>query len=172
MEHIYFPKINELKKNLAKLENELGVSIKIDGKMTEISGPGLEEYEAYMVLQAMAFGFSTKKALVLKSSDFQFKIIRIRDFTRKKNLKEVRARIIGTNGRTLKTIKNLSNSEIILNEEENEIGIIALAESMDETLLALQNLIRGTKQSNVYYFLEKQNRTKKDHELGLKNSKY
>ena len=162
METIYIEKTLELKKNLALLEKSLNVSIKLKGKQAVISGNEIEEYEALLVLEAISFGFSAKKALLLKNPEFQFRKIKIKDFTRKKNLKEVRARIIGTKGKTLRTIENVSNAYLNLNEKHNEIGIITHAEYMDETLTALQNLTRGTKQSNVYYYLEKMNKTKKE----------
>ncbi len=161
METIYIEKPSELKRNIALLEKSLGISINLKGKLATISGLGLEEYEAHIILEAISFGFSVKKSLLLLNPEFQFKRIKIKDFTRKKNLREVKSRIIGTKGKTLRTIENISNSYLILNEKNNEIGLITHADSVEETTTAIQNLIRGTKQSNVYHFLEKQNKAKK-----------
>ncbi|MAG37938.1 hypothetical protein CMI45_00935 [Candidatus Pacearchaeota archaeon] len=166
METIYFQNTTELKKNLAKLEKSLNIKIELKGRQATLSGSGLEEYEAQIVLEAMAFGFSTTKALLLKNPDFIFRKIHIRDHTRKKSLKEVKARIIGTKGKTLRTLENVSDAHLIL--KDNEVGIIAQAESIPEITTALTNLIRGTKQSNVYHYLEKVNKTKKEEGLGIK----
>ncbi len=160
METIYFQKPSELRKNLALLEKALKVKISRNGRLATIKGSGIAEYEASLVLQAMAFGFSAKKALLLKSSEFIFKIIHIRNFTRKKNLQEVRARIIGKKGKTIRTIENISEVHLLL--KENELGVIGEAESITETETALKNLIKGTKQSNVYRYLEKSNKIKKE----------
>lgn len=160
METIYFQKPSELRKNLAMLEKALKVKISRNGRLATIKGSGIAEYEASLVLQAMAFGFSAKKALLLKSSEFIFKIIHIRNFTRKKNLQEVRARIIGKKGKTIRTIENISEVHLLL--KENELGVIGEAESITETETALKNLIKGTKQSNVYRYLEKSNKIKKE----------
>jgi len=170
METIIFLKTAELRKNKTELEKKLKVKIIIRGKQIAFeSENSLEEYEARIVLEAMALGFSAKKALLLKEPEMIFRRINIKDFTRKKNLKEVRARIIGRKGRTLQIIRNVSNCHIIL--EKNEIGIIGDAESIELTLTAITNLIRGTKQSNVYHYLEKSNKTKKEQSLGLKIKK-
>tara|TARA_Y100000310_G_C20683361_1_gene817443 strand:- start:2210 stop:2713 length:504 start_codon:yes stop_codon:yes gene_type:complete len=166
MEEIIFDKTSELKRTKTELEKQLKVKISIQGKKVIIKGESIDEYEARLVLDAIKFGFPTQKAILLKDQDMIFRKLHIKDFTRKKNLKEVKARIIGTKGKTLKTIEQLSYCHLIL--KENELGIIGSAESIDETTTAITNLIRGTKQSNIYHFLEKQNRSKKEEGLGLK----
>ena len=171
METIIFKKNLELKRTKEELEEKLKVKIEIEGKKATISGESLDEYEASIVLDAMAFGFSAQKALSLKDPGVLFRKIHIKDFTRKKNLREVKARIIGTNGQTLDTLEEISNCDVLL--RENEVGIIGSAESIESAITAITNLIRGTKQANVYRYLEKSNKTKKslDNSLGLLNPK-
>ena len=167
METIIFSKTTELRKNKVELEKKLNAKITIKGKLISFeSKNSLDEYETHLVLDAMAMGFSTKKALLIKEPEMIFRKIGIKDFTRKKNLKEVRARIIGKQGKTIKTIRSLSNCQIVL--MDNEIGIIGNAESIEITTIAITNLIRGTKQSNVYHYLEKSHKTKEEG-LGLKD---
>lgn len=164
-ETIFLEKTTEVKRNLKKLQEKLNVKIKIVGRKAIIEGAPLDEYEAKQVFDAINFGFSAQKALTLADEDIAFRKIHIRDFTKRKNLKEVKARLIGSQGRTKKTIENISNTEIIIHD--NEIGIIGSAESIENAITALTNIIKGSKQANVYKYLEKMN-VKKDEGLGLR----
>ena len=161
--NIAFERTSEVKKTKKELEKNLDVEIDIKGKKVVAKGQPLNEYEATKVLDAINFGFSAKKALSLKEENVVFRILNIKKFTKKKNLKVVRARIIGKQGKTKKTIENISNAHIII--KDNEIGIIAQADSIEDIVTALTSLIRGTKQSNTYRYLEKFNRLK--HEQAL-----
>jgi ribosomal RNA assembly protein len=107
----------------------------------------------------MQFGFSAKKALTLLNDDITFRKIPIKNFTRRKNLKEVRGRIIGKEGKTKRTIENIADCEVIVNG--NEVGVICTADEVEETTTAITNLIRGTKEANIYGFLERMNKEKK-----------
>lgn len=160
MQTIYFKKLNELRKNKLQLEKKLNTKITIIGRQVTLTSKNpLDEYESSIVLNAMNFGFSAKKALLIKEQEMLFRVINIKHFTRKKNLNEVRARIIGTKGKTKRTIENISNCHILI--KDNEVGIIGNAEDIEEIITGVTNLIRGTKQSNTYRYLEKMNRRKK-----------
>lgn len=156
MQTFYFEKILELKKAKNELEKALNIEISIEGKKVIIEGSSIEEYEATKVLDAINFGFSAKKAIVLKEDTMDFKIINIKNFSKKKDLKTVRGRIIGSKGRTKKTIENITGCNLVI--KENEMGIICSVDSIDEVMTAIENLIRGTKQSNTYRYLEKMNK--------------
>src|SRR3989338_2312506 len=101
MQTIYFKKLNELRKNKSQLEKKLNTKITLKGRQVTLTSKNpLEEYEASIIFDAMNFGFSAKKALLIKEQEMLFRIINIKHFTRKRNLNEVRARIIGTKGKT------------------------------------------------------------------------
>ncbi len=159
METILFNNIKEIKKEKKLLERKLHVKITIYKKKVTIDGEPMNEYEASLVLDAINFGFDARTALLLWEEDFMFRRLNIKDFTRRKNLSIVKARLIGTQGRTKKTLENLSDCRIII--KGNEIGIICAIEEMDDSITAMSNLIRGSKQSNVYKFLEKRNTQRK-----------
>jgi KH domain-containing protein len=170
METFFFEKTRELRKELKNLQERLNVKMVLTGRKLVIDGDPLNEYEASRVIEAMQFGFSASKSLSLLENDVSFKIIPIKQFTRKKNMHEVRARIIGKEGKTKRALENISNCEIMV-KESNELGIICSAQTIDKTLMGITNLIKGTKQSNVYAFLEKMNAYKKelkDEDLGIK----
>ena len=170
METLIFERINEIGKNKRELEKKLGVSIKIEGKKITIDGEPIAEFTALQILNAINFGFSSKKALFLLDTEMQFKILNIKNFTRRKNLREIKSRLIGTEGKTKKTIEEVADCNIVINEKDNEVGIIGLADSMGDVTTAIANLIRGSKQANVYRYLENMNREKRKYpdDLGLK----
>ena len=172
METIIFDNLSEIKKTKKELELKLNVSISINGKNIVIKGSPINEYTAFVVLDAINLGFSTKKALMLKDQDIIFSKINIKDHTRRKKLHDVRARIIGTEGKTKRTIEDIADSDVVL--QGNTIGLIGPAESVNETITALINLIKGSKQANVYKYLEDMNRIKKiqESDLGIKPEKY
>ena len=168
METLYFKKVKELQNEKERLERRLEVKINIQGKKVTIEGDSFKEFEALMILEAMQFGFSANKALTLMDEQIVFRKIPIKSFTRRKNLTEVRGRIIGKEGKTKRTIEDISGCDLAIND--GEIGIIGPAEQIEEATTAITNLIRGTKQANVYRFLERINTGKKDlsTDLGLK----
>ena len=159
MHTIFFEKTSELKRTKEELEKKLEVKITIQGRKVTFSGDSLQEYEASIILDAISFGFSAKKALFLKDENMIFRIINIKTFTRKKNLREVRARVIGKEGKTKKTIENISNCHLII--KDKEIGVICSSESIEKLTTALSSLVRGAKQANTYRFLEKMNKNQR-----------
>ena len=169
METLFFKKTQEIKREKASLEKRLNVTIAIKGNLVSIEGSSIDEYEALRIFEAMQTGFSAKKALWLLDEGIIFRKINIKKFTRRKDTKEVRSRIIGKDGKTKRTIEEISNCYINI-EDSNLLGIICPAESIEEVTTALTNLIKGSKQANVYHFLEKINAVKKSQisDLGLK----
>lgn len=160
MQRIYLKNVVEVRKEKKMLEEKLNLQIKLLGRTAIIEGDSLDEYEAELVFEAMNFGFSAKTAVMLKDGEMQFKLVRIKEVTRRKNLDIVKARIIGTHGKTRRALENITNTEIMI--RGNEIGVIGPAAEMDDTVTGIQSLVRGSKQSNVYKFLEKMNKKKKE----------
>jgi ribosomal RNA assembly protein len=169
METLFFKKTREIRKEKTDLEKKLNIIITIKGNSVSFEGSSINEYEALRVLEAMQTGFSAKKAILLLDEDIIFKKINIKNFTRRKDMDEVRSRIIGKDGKTKRTIEEISNCYINV-EDDSTIGIIGPAESIEEATTAITNLIKGSKQANVYRFLEKINTIKKAQisDLGLK----
>ena len=158
MESFYIEKISEVKKSRAELEKKLSIKIKITGKNVAIAGHALNEYEAELVFDAIRFGFSQKKARTLKDDDFIFKKVHIKSHT-KRNLKDILSRLIGTKGRTRKIISELSHCDVLI--KDGEVGIIGDVEDVENTEIAIVNIIKGSKQTNMYRYLEKIGKTKK-----------
>jgi len=162
MDSIYCKNLSELKREKKFLENKLNIKIKIKGRNIIISGEPLEEYEASVIIDAINFGFSAQTASLLIDEEFEFEKINIKDFARKKNLEVVRGRLIGTHGKTKSTIEQISSCHIKI--KDNTVAIIGPADSIEYALTAIINIIKGSKQTNVYKYLERINRQKKTKE--------
>ena len=153
MRTFYVKNKRKIAQNKGLIEKKLGVEIGFKGNNIIISGDELSEYLALRVFDAVERGFSINEALLLADENYMFEKISIKDISRRKNLSEVRARVIGTFGRTLKTMCGLSNCEIVLHD--NMVGIIGKADDIEFALTAMKSLIKGSKQANVYSYLEK-----------------
>ena len=129
------------------------VKIKNRGKEVIIDGKPEDEYVAEAVIKALEFGFPFSVAMSIKEQDYMFEIINIKDHTNRRDLGRIRARIIGKQGKALKTISNLTKCYFEL--KDNSIGIIGDPEYMKNAQEAIISLIKGSKHSNVYSYLEK-----------------
>ena len=155
-------------KNKKKLERLLNVKITIKGKEITIEGIPEDEYIAEKVIDAINFGFPVSVALLIKEEDFLFEILDIKKYTHRKDFETIRARIIGKGGKTLKTLNTLTQCYFEL--KDNDVGIIGSAELIKNAQDAVIFLIQGSKQANVYTYLEKHH-VRPVLDLGLKEKK-
>ncbi len=167
MEKLVCEKISRIIKNRKKLEESLNVKIKNRGKEVSIEGEAEDEYVAEKIIEALEFGFPFSTAMLLKGQDFMLEVINVKDYTNRKDLEIVRARIIGKHGKTLQTLQTLTTCHFEI--KGNHVGIIGDPEHIRNAHEAVISLIRGAKQSNVYSFLEK-HQVKPVFDLGLKDN--
>lgn len=163
--------MNKIKKAVPLIENKIKIKILVGKNSVSIKGAEYEEFLTSEILRAIDFGFHVEDALLLSQGDYVLEFIEVKEFTKRKNLRDVRARIIGTNGKARKTIENLTGAVIVINE--NDIGIIVDSDHLDAVTQAIESLISGSKHSNVFSYLEKQNVNKKrfkSEDLGLRES--
>lgn len=170
MKTLLVENIERIKKAIPLIENKMKLKIDYSGKNVIIKGEELEEFLGIEIIRAIDFSFDVEDALLLLNPDFALQFINIKDFSRKKDLSEVRSRLIGKNGRAKGTIQELTGSAIAIHE--NRVGIISDDVHLDSVVQAVTSLIRGSKHANVFAYLEKQNaeRKKFDDDLGLKES--
>lgn len=168
MKIIISQKLPRILKSKKKLETTLNIKITNRGKEVKIEGSPEDEYIAEKVIDAINFGFPLPHALTIKKEENLFEIINIKDYTKRQNLKSIRSRIIGTKGKTLKTLGNLAECYLEINE--NQIGIISPPEFLENAQQGIISIIQGAKQSNVYTHLEK-TRPKPIQDLGLREMK-
>ena len=157
--------IGRIIKSKKRLEEALNLKITNRGKEVSIVGSPEDEYIGQKVIDAINFGFLSSTALLIKTEENVFEILNIKKYTRRKDMKTVRGRLIGTGGRTLKTLTDLSNSHVEL--KDNQLGIIAPANNIEAIQNGIILIIQGSKQTNIYSFLEK-NSPKPVEDLGLK----
>ena len=162
-------KLPRITKNRKKLEKALDLKITNRGKEVYLEGDAESEYNGEKVIEALDFGFPFEIALLLKNSENIFEIVSIKENTTRKDFPRIRGRIIGKDGKTLKTLSNLTDCNLEI--KDNFIGVIGDAERMQTAQEAIRLLIQGSKQGNVYAYLEK-HQPKPIIDLGLKkNSK-
>ena len=97
--------------------------------------------------------------LLLKNDDYTFEVINIKDYTKRSDTEVIKGRIIGKKGNTLRVLEELSNSYLAI--RNNSIAIISPSEDIDSIRQAIISLIQGSKQGNVYGYLEKSRRKNK-----------
>jgi len=169
MRNVIVENMRKIKKAVPAIENKIKVKIGFGKGCISIRGSGLNEYLVEQIIRAIDFGFYYDDALLLTNEDFVLEFIDVKEHTPRKNLKDVRARLIGTGGKARKTIENLTGSVIVISD--NCVGVIVDSEHLDAVIQAIESLIQGAKHGNVFAYLEKQNisRRKFDEEdLGLK----
>jgi len=162
MQEIYVEQIGKVIQGKKRLEKELEVKITNKGKLVFVDGEIDKEFTAIQVMEAINLNFSVEKALLLKNEEILLQTVRIKDLTKRQDLERIRARIIGTKGKTLKTINNITNCEFSL--IDNQVGIIGNTEEIEDAVQSVTSLVQGSKQSNVYARAEKQRKKKR---LGL-----
>ena len=108
-------------------------------------------------------------ALLLLNGEFVLEFIEVKEHTRRKNLKDVRSRIIGREGKARRTIEKLTGAAVVISG--NDIGVIVDADHLSATVQGIESLISGSKHGNVFGFLERQGAkvNRMDSDLGLKD---
>lgn len=159
MQEIYIENIRKIASNRKKLEEELEVKITNKGKNVFVEGAAEKEYIALKVLEAINLGFIVDKALELKLDNMMLQTVNIKDITKRHDLERVRARIVGTRGKTRTTLENLTGCFISLHD--NKVGIIGNNQEIEEAVQAITSIIQGSKQGNVYARTEREMKKKR-----------
>ncbi len=161
-----------IRKAIPIIESKIKIKINYNLRRVSITGKELNEFLAEQMLIAVDFGFNVEDALLLKNENFVLEFVNIKDYARRKNLEEIRGRVIGRQGKAKMTIEELSGGVLAINN--NQIGVIVDSEHLDAVIQGLISLIKGAKHSNVFSYLEKQNanlRELDEDDLGLKLEK-
>jgi len=157
-------KKGEIKKEISRLTK---TKIKIDSKEGDVTiagEDGLNVYNARQVIYAISRGFNPNRALELLNENIIFEVINISDYARnlKNDLRRLKARLIGRNGKAKKTIEYLAN--VNLSIYGKTISIIGKPENVDTARHAINNLLSGSRHGKVYAYLERQRNLLKEDE--------
>ncbi len=156
MEQILIPqkRVAVLKRMLDKVAKRLGCTIELsDSNEVTINGDGYAEYNARNVIQAFGRGFPMDDAYKLLDEQYFFKYINLKDILKNEDqITRIKARIIGTNGKTKEYIEAVSDA--ILSIYGNTIGMIGTTEQLAVATGALQVLVEGGTHKKAYRIME------------------
>lgn len=169
MKYVKVPddRLNLFKTGNAKktVENQTNAKISIDDNAKTVCvhhSDSVKELDAKRVVEAVANGFNTERALKLsRDPTSHFSTINIRNMTRnKKEFKRQKGRIIGENGKTKEIISELTGVMIEIYREK--VSIIGSDRDVRKARDAVMSLIRGKPHQDVYRSLEeyKKNRVR------------
>lgn len=141
------------------IEERSGATLRIDsasGSVTIDSPDSLNAMRASDVVKAIGRGFSPEHALRLFDDEtLVFDLIDLSDMTQK-DLKRVKGRIIGKNGRTRGLIEGLLDVKISVYGKT--VGIIGDVAHVQVARKAIGMLLEGAPHGTVYTYLEKKGR--------------
>ena len=144
-------------KKLIERIGECNLLIDSETGIVEVQGRGdpLKSVITNSVIQAIGRGFNPEKALLLYQENFQLAVISLRDFANpgSKRISQIKARLIGTSGRTRQIVEELTTTAISIYGDT--VSIIGDYVSMEFAKEAVTMLINGSKQRTVYTYLER-----------------
>jgi ribosomal RNA assembly protein len=158
-----------------RIEEKFMVELLIDGDSGGVtvvlsekaSDPSLL-FRAKDTVTAIGRGFSPEQAFrLLRNDDDVFDFIDLRAvFGRSESdIKRVKARVIGANGKTRKLIEELTEASMVV--YGHTIGFIGSFEQVDVARNAVQMLINGSQHHTVYKYLQRKRSEFKKQRLEL-----
>jgi ribosomal RNA assembly protein len=154
-----------------KIEERSGCPLMIDSKSGDVTVTDGEHPELQLnarnVVSAIGAGFSPEKAFKLFDNDYYYFAYDIRDFSGKdhKDIQRVRARIIGSEGRTRKLVEELAEVEVSV--YDNTVAIIGDLMALDIARRAIELLLEGSEHAAVYHYLENKRKDLKFAKWGM-----
>ncbi|MGF3522709.1 MAG: KH domain-containing protein [Candidatus Bathyarchaeia archaeon] len=157
------------------IEEQLHVELRVESEdggveitLTEKAPDPSLLFKAKDVVTAIGRGFPPENAFrILRNEDTVFDFVDLRAiFGRSESdIKRVKGRIIGMNGKTRKTIEELTEADVVV--YGHTVGLIGTFEQVDIARNAVQMLIQGSQHHTVYNFLQKKRRELKKQALEL-----
>ncbi len=159
MQEVYIPaeRVKLLKSNhelFSKLKKICNCNLKINqNNSIEIEGEAFDEFNAKNIIYAFGRGFSIDIAEKLLNDEFYFTFIDLGDYAKNKNRRiEIKARLIGNNGKAKKYIEEVSSA--FLSIYGDTICFIGKADNIAEAETAAKTLIEGGSHRLAYRRME------------------
>ncbi len=149
-------KNGEIKK---QIEENTKTNIKVDSQEGDVSIEGKDAIDLYVareIVKAVGRGFNPEIANLLLKQDYCFILLDLSEVCKPSEIKRIKGRIIGNEGKARKTIESLTECNISVYGKT--VAIIGLNENTLIAKQAIESLIRGSPHSKVYTFLEKHRR--------------
>jgi ribosomal RNA assembly protein len=157
------------------IENKLFVKLEVDSEQGDVNITLSETapdpsvlFRARDVVTAIGRGFAPEQAFrLIRDEDAVLDMIDLREvFGRSESdIKRVKGRIIGMEGKTRKIIEDLSEADIVV--YGHTVGIIGTFEQANIARTAVQMLIDGCQHHSVYKYLAKKRHELKKQKLEL-----
>lgn len=140
------------------IEEETSSSITVDSKEGDIRVSGNDSlglFSAREIIQAIGRGFSPEIAMQILKSDYAFELLTISDYIgkSKNTARRLKARVIGTEGKTRKHIEEITETH--LSVYGKTIGIIGEVEHVMLARRAVESILAGATHTSVYKWLER-----------------
>jgi len=169
MQQLQIKNLKKVRRAIPVIERKVKIKTSLTKDYVFIKGNEVNCFLVKKILLAVDFGFDIEDAFLLLKDDYSLEFINIKEHTRRKNLTEVRARVIGRQGKAMRTIEELTGGVVVV--MGNVVGLIVDSEHLEPAVQGICSLIGGAKHSNVFSYLEKQNRELRkmdDGDLGLR----
>ncbi len=141
------------KKLKETIEKSTNTTITVNDDIS-IEGDGLEIFQTKQILKAFGRGFEINDCLSLLDDNYVLEIIDITEFTKsRKRLKILKSRIIGTGGKTKKSIENHSETKISIFGKT--VSIIGQWNKASISKEAIMMIIDGVSHQTLYKWLER-----------------
>ncbi len=158
-----------------KIEEKLMVKLQIESEaggvtivLSERTNDPSLLFRAKDVVTAIGRGFSPDHAFRLLRNDddiFDFIDFRVVFGRSKSDIKRIKGRIIGANGKTRKLIEELTDASVVV--YGHTVGFIGTFEHVDVARNAVQMLIDGCQHHTVYKYLQRKRSEFKKQRLEL-----
>jgi ribosomal RNA assembly protein len=145
------------------IEEKLSVELQIESESGGVTAVLNEKatdpsllFKAKDVVTAIGRGFSPEHAFrLIRAEDVIFDVVDLREiFGRSESdIKRVKGRIIGMNGKTRRLIEELTDADVVV--YGHTVGIIGTFEQVNAARSAVQMLIEGSQHHTVYRFLQR-----------------
>jgi ribosomal RNA assembly protein len=157
------------------IEDKLMVKLEVDSELGDVnislgekaSDPSVL-FRARDVVSAIGRGFAPEHAFrLIRDENAVFDVVDLREiFGRSESdIKRIKGRIIGMEGKTRRIIEELSEADVVV--YGHTIGIIGTFEQANIARTAIQMLIDGCQHHSVYKYLAKKRREMKKEKLEL-----
>jgi len=151
------------KKNI---EEKLSVELEIDSDAGDVNISLSDKatdpstlFRAKDVVTALGRGFSPEHAFrLVRDEDAVMELIDLREVFGKSeaDLKRVKGRIIGMNGKTRRIVEELTDANVAV--YGHTVGVIGTLEQVQVAREAIEMLVKGSMHSTVYRFLHRKRR--------------
>ncbi len=157
------------------IEERLNVKLEIESEaggieinLAENAADPSVLFRAKDVVTAIGRGFSPDQAYrLIRNEDaiFDFIDLRVIFGRSESDIRRVKSRIIGMNGKTRRTIEELTEADTVV--YGHTVGFIGTFEQVDAARNAVQMIVQGREHHTVYNFLQKRRRELKKQQLEL-----